>query len=157
MLSGDRLEQLRVGDFDQLISQMPPAVQKSAVLGQVIEVMLASPRSRKVYVIDVEGNLVGAVTSESVMKLVVHRAGIGENSAKPFIELIGQVLREGVEQAMEKAHPVKPSTPLMVALSLMHDHHLTEVPVVDDDYKLIGELVGLELFGPMDLFARTKA
>lgn len=157
MLSGERLEQLRVGDFDQLIYKMPPAVQKSAILGQVIEVMLASPRSRKVYVIDVEGNLVGVVTSESIMKLVTHRAGMRENSAKPFVELIRQVLREGVEQAMEKPRPIKPSTPLMVALSLMHDHHLTEVPVVDDDYKLIGELVGLELFGHMDLFARTKA
>ena len=157
MLSGERLEQLRVGDFDQLISQMPPAVQKSAVLGQVIEVMLARPRSRKVYVIDVEGNLVGAVGSESIIKLVAHRAGIRENSAKPFIELIRQVLREGVEQAMEKAQPVKPSTPLMVALSVLHDQHLTEVPVVDDDHKLIGELVGLELFGSMDLFSRTKA
>jgi len=157
MSSGERLEQLRVGDFDQLISKMPPAVQKSAILGQVIEVMLASPRSGKVYVIDVEGNLVGVVTSESIMKLVVHRAGIRENNAKPFIELIRQVLREGVEQAMEKAQPVKPSTPLMVALSLMHDHHLTDIPVVDDDHKLIGELVGLELFEPMDLYARTKA
>ncbi len=157
MLSGERLEQLRVGDFDQLISQMPPAVQKSAVLGQAIEVMLTSPRSRKVYVIDVEGNLVGVVTSESVIKLVVHRAGIRENSAKPFIELIRQVLREGVEQAMDKPRPVKPSTPLMMAISLMHDYHLTELPVVDDDYKLIGELVGLEIFESMDLFARTKA
>lgn len=156
-MSGERLEQLRVGDFDQLIFQMPPAVQKSAVLGQVIEVMLARPRSRKVYVIDVEGNLVGVVTSESIMELVAHRAGIRENSAKPFLELKKQVLREGVEQAMEKPRPIKPSTPLLVALSLMHDHHLTEVPVVDDDYKLIGELIGLELLGPMDLFARTKA
>ena len=158
MLTGKRFEELRVADVHDSISKRPPTVQKSATVGDAIDAMLTNPLSRKVYVIDVEGNLVGVVTSETVLKLVGYRVGVRENSARAFLGLLRDTLKEGVEQVMQKAKAVKESSPLKEALYLMLENRLTDVPVVDDDHKLMGELISLELFEAVkDLFPRSEA
>jgi len=54
---------------------------------------------------------------------------------------------------MEKVRPVKRVTSLKDALELMVEDHVNDLPVVDDDYKLIGELRTLELFqAALELF-----
>jgi CBS domain-containing protein len=156
MISGKRLDDLRVMDLEQIISKMPPTVQKSAELGQALDAMLASPFSRKAYVIDVEGNLVGVVTARSIIRLMLGRARGGDDKAKPFADLAKDVLKEGVERAMQMPAPIMTSTSLAEALSLLQENHLSSVPVVDEDYKLVGELVALELLKAFALSSRTK-
>jgi CBS domain-containing protein len=53
--------QLKVSDLGDIVSRMPPTVQKSATIGQAIDVMLSGSHSDRIYVIDIEGNLVGLV------------------------------------------------------------------------------------------------
>ena len=156
MFPGKRLDQLKVGDLGELISKMPPTVQKSASIGQAIDAMLADSRPR-LYVIDIEGNLVGLVTDQAIIDLVSRRACLKDNANKPFMGVIEEVLHDGVEQAILKPKPVKSSTTLTSAISLMSENDLGEVPVVDDDYKLIGELVGLELLAASILIHGKKA
>jgi CBS domain-containing protein len=157
MLLGKRLDELRVGDLGGLIDRMPPTLQKSASLGQALEVIGSDLPSRNAYVIDVEGNLVGVVTGESIIKLMVSRARGGESRAESLVDLAKDVLREGVERAMQKPLPIKASTSLAEAISLLQENHLSGAPVVDDDYKLVGELDALELLKALALSSRKKA
>jgi CBS domain-containing protein len=151
-----RLDQLKVGDLSELISKMPPTVQKSASIGQAMDAMLADSRPR-LYVIDIEGNLVGLVNDRAIMNLISRRAGLKYNADKPFIGVVKEVLHEGVEQAILKPKPVKPSTTLTDAIIVMSENDLGEVPIVDDDYKLVGELVGLELLAASILIDGKKS
>lgn len=145
MLSGKPFSSLKVADAHELINSKPPAVLKNATLREAIEALLANPLSRNVYVIDTEGNLAGAVTVETLLKHVGYRAGVRENSAKAFIALLRDSLKEQVEEVMKRTKPVTMDTPLKEALYIMLDEHMTDLPIVDQDYKLIGELIGLEM------------
>ncbi|MDD1746926.1 MAG: CBS domain-containing protein [Methanomassiliicoccales archaeon] len=157
MLPGKRLDELRVGDLGRLVDRMPPTLQKSATLGQALEAIDSDPFSRKAYVIDVEGNLVGVVTPGSIIKLMLDRARSREDKAKPLADLAEDVLEEGVEKAMRMPFPIKTSTSLAEALSILQENHLTGAPVVDEDYKLVGELVALELLKTLTPASSTKA
>ncbi len=130
---------------------MPPTAQKSASIGQAIEAMLADSRSNRLYVIDIEGNLVGLVTSRSIMRLVVRRLGEKQGSGT-FRSITQEVLKEGVEQVVQKPVPVKATTSLMMAISLMAENDLEGLPIVDDDYKLVGEIRGIDLLSSSSLF-----
>jgi CBS domain-containing protein len=154
---GKRLDELRVGDLGRLVDRMPPTLPKSATLGQALEAIDSDSLSRKAYVIDVEGNLVGVVTARSILKLMLDRARGGGNKAEPFADLAKDVLKEGVEKAMQMPVPVNTTTSLAEALSLLQENHLSSVPVVDEDYKLVGELVALELLRALNLSSRKKA
>jgi CBS domain-containing protein len=134
-----------VGDVYTLIVKEPAQVQKSAKIREAIELMLNNPISRKVYVVDVEGNLVGAVTIETVLRLVGYRVGVKQDRGLELFRFLRDTLKEDVEQVIAKVKPVKKETKLTEALQIMIDNHLNDLPVVDDDYKLIGELSSVEL------------
>ncbi len=134
-----------------MVAKMPPTAQKSASIGQAIEAMLADSRSNRLYVIDIEGNLVGLVTSRSIMRLVVRRLGEKQGSGA-FRSITQEVLKEGVEQVVQKPVPVKATTSLMMAISLMAENDLEGLPIVDDDYKLVGEIRGVDLLSSSSLF-----
>lgn len=153
MFSGKPFSALKVADAHDLINSRPPTVQKGASLRKAIDALLAHPLSRAVYVIDAEGNLAGVVTVETLLKHVGYRAGVRENSAKAYIALLRDSLKDGVEQVMRKAKAVTEETPLKEVLFIMLDEHVNDVPVVDDSYKLVGELIGLEMItAAKDLF-----
>jgi CBS domain-containing protein len=56
------------------------------------------------------------------------------------------MLKEGVEGVLIKVPTLKRSDKLTKALQIMVEDHLTDLPVVDDDGKLIGELNSFEIF-----------
>ncbi len=145
-LEGKAFADLRVADVENLVVSGPAKVQKSARIGEIIDKMLACPACRTVYVIDVEGNLVGAVTQEKVLELIGFRVGVRENSSIGFFHLLRDTLKESAEQIVVKSKAVKRETKLSEALRLMVENRVTELPIVDDDYKLIGELNSLEMF-----------
>ena len=137
----------KVGDVYDLIVKSPSKVQRSAKIWEVIDQMLMNPTSRKVYVIDVEGNLVGVVNTEMILRLIGYRVGVKENSSMAFVHFLQDTLKEEVEGIMIlKVRPVKKETPLTEALKNMIEFHVNDLPVVDDDHKLIGELMSSELF-----------
>jgi CBS domain-containing protein len=146
MFQGKRFEELKVQDVYQLVNSSPAKVQKGARIHEALAAMIDHPASRKVYVIDVEGNLAGVIKTETLLKLVGYRVGVRENTALSFGRMLQDIQRESAESVMDKVRPVTRLTPLKAALSLMVEDHVNDLPVVDDDYKLIGELVTLELF-----------
>jgi CBS domain-containing protein len=157
MSPGKLTIELKVSDLGEIVSRMPPAVQKSASIRQAIAVMFSSSHSDRIYVIDIEGNLVGLVTSRGIMRMLGRRIEIKQIATKPLHEVIQEVLDEGVEQAIQRPIPIKASTPLATAISLMNENDLAEAPVVDDDYKLIGELSSLEMLTTSNLLRKKES
>jgi len=153
MFQGKRFEDLKVEDVYQLVSASPAKLQKNARIHEVLSAMLGHPTSRKVYVIDVEGNLAGVIRTETLLKLIGFREGVRQNTAPSFVHMLKDLQKESAESVMEKVRPVKRVTSLKDALELMVEDHVNDLPVVDDDYKLIGELMALELFqAALELF-----
>jgi CBS domain-containing protein len=137
---------LLVGDVYDLVIKEPSTVKTGSKIHEVFDKYLKNPISRKVYVIDDEGKLLGAVTTETLLRLLGYRVGIREFAGMSLWKLMRDMLKEGVDGVIIKVPPVKTTDKLTMALQIMLDNHLDDLPVIDADGKLIGELNSLELF-----------
>ncbi len=137
---------LLVEDVFELIVKDPTTIDSGSKIRQVFDEFLNSPVSRKVYVLNEEGQLMGAVTTETLLRLLGYRVGVREFANWSLWRLMRDMLKEGVEGVIDKVPTVKRSTKLVKALQIMVEDHFTDLPVVDDDGKLIGELNSYEIF-----------
>ena len=112
---------------------------------------------RKVYVVDTERKILGVVDAETVLKLIGHRVGIERNAGISFLSFLKDTLKEDASDFMRNVRPVTKTTKLTVALQIMLDDHMADLPVVDENGQLIGELVSMEmLLKARSLFQREK-
>ena len=137
---------LLVEDVFELIVKDPTTIDSGAKIRQVFDEFLKNPVSRKVYVLNEEGKLMGAVTTETLLRLLGYRVGVREFANWSLWRLMRDMLKEGVEGVIDKVPTVKRSDKLVKALKIMVEDHFTDLPVVDDDGKLIGELNSYEIF-----------
>jgi CBS-domain-containing membrane protein len=136
---------------DSLIKQ-PSTITKGASIRDVIDTMLEDPVTRKVYVVDDEGKLVGMVTTATLLRLIGYRVGVRTGTLS-FYKFLRDTLKEEVSSVMESPVYVKPKNKLTEALLRMLDEHMNDIPVVDENMKLLGELNSMELFAQAkDLF-----
>jgi CBS domain-containing protein len=137
---------LLVEDVYDLVVKDPTTIDSGAKIRQVFDLFLNNPVSRKVYVLNEEGKYVGAVTTETLLRLLGYRVGVREFANWSLWKLMRDMLKEGVEGVIEKVPSVKRSDKLTKALQIMVEDHFTDLPVLDDDGKLIGELNSFEIF-----------
>lgn len=137
---------LLVSDVYAEIVKTPSRVGKGASIHEVIELMIQNPLSRKAYVVDDDGRYLGTVNSETVLRLLGYRIGVRDGGGLSFIRFLRDAFKEDAAGVMVKGRTVRKDTPLATATEIMVSDHLNDLPVVDEEGRLIGELVSLELF-----------
>ncbi len=141
-----RFSETLVGDvFDQIIKR-PTTVTVEDTINEVIEGMLNNPVSRKVYVVDKQGKLLGMVNTDTVLRLIGYRTGVRDPGAISFYRLLRDMFKEKVGTLMSPTRSVTKEDDLKKALEIMIKDHVNDLPVVDAEGRIIGELVSLELF-----------
>lgn len=146
-----------VSDVYDLMGQPASTVDEKAKLGDVVDAMVRNPLSRKVYVVDAEGKVLGVVDAETVLKLLGYRVGVQRNAGISVFGFLRDTLKENVVDLMRTVRPVTPESKLTAALRIMLDDHMTDLPVVDDNGRLIGELISMEMLTrARTLFQREK-
>jgi CBS domain-containing protein len=135
-----------VEDVYELMVKDPATVKAGSKIHDVFDMFLQNPISRKVYVVDDEGKLMGAVTTETLLRLLGYRVGVREFANLSLWKLVRDMLKEGVDGVLEKVPPVKKTDKLTNALQIMVDRHFTDLPVIDEHGVLIGELNSFEIF-----------
>jgi CBS domain-containing protein len=135
-----------VCDIYQLVANSAATVHRSMMLENAVKAMVGKPMSQKVYVVDNENKLVGSITMQTVLRRVGYIYGVRKIGVIPFFKFLSEVLRDKVEEIMDK-EPIKVTKDAKVldALKLMVQHHLNNLPVVDKNNILIGELDGIEI------------
>jgi CBS domain-containing protein len=137
---------LLVGDVYDLVIKEPATVRTGSKIREAFDEYLKNPGSRKVYVVDEEGKLLGAVTTETLLRLLGYRVGVREFSGLSLWRMFKEVFKEDVDRVFIKIAPVKQTDKLTKALQIMIDNHFNDLPVVDGEGRLIGELNSMELF-----------
>jgi CBS domain-containing protein len=135
-----------VGDVFDLIVKRPTTVTVDDTVNDVIGGMLGNPVSRKVYVVDKKGKLLGMVNTDTVLRLIGYRTGVRELGALSFYRFLRDMFKEKVGTLMSSTRSVTKDDDLKMALDIMIRDHVNDLPVVDADGRIIGELVSLELF-----------
>lgn len=137
--------ELVVGDVAAKLVQTASTVGPKASIREVIEKMAANPLSRKVYVVDEQGRYLGTVSTETILRLIGYRVGVRKDGGLSFVRFLKDALKEEARHIMVKGTTVTRETKLVAALDVMVNEHLNDLPVVDADGVLVGEMASLEL------------
>jgi CBS domain-containing protein len=141
-----KFDEVLVGDVSDRIVKGASKIKLDGKIVEVIDLMTANPLSRKVYVVDDDGKYVGTVNTETILRLIGYRVGVRESGGTSFYRFLRDVLKEDVKDIMVKGKTVTTETKLTAALEIMLNEHLNDLPVVDQEGKLTGELISIELF-----------
>ncbi len=119
-------------------------------LETVIKALLLSPKTMSAYVVDEDGKLLGVISIWDILQATVAHDPDTINSGSPSILFDRDFLQryafsERARDLMREPVCVDLTHSLRRAYKLMIEHGLTEIPVVDNQGRVIGDLTLLEL------------
>lgn len=141
----DELSFRYVRDAYRMIVTEPIAVAKGMGLHEVVDRVLADPRTRSAYVVDEKGKLIGMIGLEQMLQAVHGSLSLFEKNHQQQTRSKRAPLPFSVEEYMVKPVTVSEDDRLLDALDKMMKHGLEDLPVIDENNVLIGELNGFEI------------
>jgi CBS domain-containing protein len=111
----------------------------------MVAALITRPRGRNVYVLEADGKLVGTVSFRDLLRVTNARLGARRKGVPGFIGYLRDIFLEDVKKIMRKPVFVNPRTNLLEALQILEENKMNDMPIVDDDKKLMGELSGMEI------------
>lgn len=136
---------LQVKDFLDSCGEEPSTVRWGDPISKMIESLVEHPTSRAVYVLDEDGKLLGMISFRDIIRLTNAKLGIRGRDVSGSLQYLREAQKDRVDEMMRQPITVKLSTPLCDALQKMEDVKMNNLPVVDEDGKLVGELSGLKI------------
>ena len=136
------VETVKIKDMRMLVSPYSVFVNKHETLDDIAKMFIADPSLKSVYVVDDKQQLVGSIT---LRKLIKHEfMNLIPTSFEYFdaLEFIGS---KSAEDIMIAPFFIKDDDTLKTAFIKMYENDLEELPVVDDNLHLIGNLNLIEL------------
>lgn len=132
-----------VKDIMNTITRYAAIVEENFPMAKVLREMLRDPRTQVVYVKNDRDELVGMIPLSMALEYLYHEY------IPPEYMKFGPGVFEGKNaRARDIMLPpvyVKENDPIGKAFAEMFKYHLTELPVVDEDMHIVGDLHGLEL------------
>ena len=144
-MSDKDIRDLLVKDVHETMIGKPVVVKEDAILKDAVDAITQNMISRKVYVVDEQGILKGMISIETLLRQVGYRVGVRETGVISFFKFLGGIFKENVTEFLEKPVTITNEHKVLDALRMMEEHHLNDLPVIDDEGKIIGELNSLEI------------
>jgi len=138
---------LTVGDVYQLVTAEVKIVDEKALNQEVINVLLSGSSSTTcVYVINAQEKLQGIITVDDIINCVSVQIGYIPRSLNLTARKLFVLSPFGTAADMMKPPVyVTRETELQTALKKMADHDLSELPVTDQEGRVIGDLNAFEI------------
>ena len=122
----------------------PATVTMDEPLRNAVEAIVNS-ETRKVYVLDADGKIKGTITLETLLRQAGYRLGVRKVGMTSFLRMMGEISRDKVQDVMVKPVRVLKDEMLVNVTRLMVENHLNDLPIVDDNGALVGELNGVDI------------
>jgi len=139
------VEDLHVKDVSDLCVVEPSVVLTGDPVWKMVAALVEKPTNRAVYVVNADRKLLGTISFRDIVRVTNARLGARRKGVTAFVQYLKDIFEEGVDGLMRKPVRVKTSTNLLESLRRMEEFKMNDMPVVDDDEKLVGELKGLEI------------
>ena len=136
------VEEVQIKDMRMLVSPYPVLIEKQASADDVAKMLIASPHLKSVYVVDDTQKLIGRVTLKTLIKHEFMDLLPSSFDYFSALEFIGDKTAEGL---MTSPDYVRDDDTLKTAFVKMYENELDELPVVDKNLHLIGNIDLLEL------------
>ena len=135
------LNALTVENIWELVVDNPTTIGPDASLPELLETMVEDTRTRHVYVVDEQRQLIGVVRSNTVTGLLFPLQVMGsvilDFYAFRHVNLDGKTVREVM---YKKPRSVRPDTHLDELARILLQEKITELPVVDAHNRLVGQV-----------------
>ncbi|HIH00581.1 TPA: CBS domain-containing protein [Thermoplasmata archaeon] len=147
MVDDKPISDIRVSDVIAEIGKTTKAATVSidAHLKDAVEAMVEDSETRKVYVVDSDGKLKGTITLETLLRHGGYLLGVRKAGMTSFLKMLGEISTDKVTEVMHKPVKVLHNEMLVNVTRMMVEHHLNDLPIVDDNNILVGELNGLDI------------
>ena len=134
----------KIADLVERLKQRKiPVVSKRATVSEIIDAFAASDHSRILYVVDDEGSFRGVLSLGNMIRHVFfhyHDPSIDSRS------LVSMVVSETAGDFMQKEPMVAMlSDDIEAVLQRMIDHNVKEIPILDDEKRLVADLTIVDL------------
>jgi len=133
---------IKIKDIRMLVTPYSGFVEKNASLDDIAKMMIGNPSLKTIYVVDDKQKLIGRVVLRDLIK---HEfINLLPSSIEYFnaLEFIGN---KTAEELMNPPVYVKDKDTLKTAFQKMYEYELDELPVVDENLYLIGNIDLIEL------------
>ena len=141
------ISDIRVSDVIEGIGKKtkPATVDIDGRLRDAVVSIIDDSETRKVYVVDKEGKLKGTITLETLLRYAGYTLGVRKTGMTSLLRWFAEIKNDKVTEVMTKPVRMLQSEMIVNVTKLMVEHHLNDLPIVDDDNKLVGELNGLDI------------
>lgn len=147
MVDDKPISDIRVSDVIAGIGKTtkPATVDIDASLRDAVVSIIEDSETRKVYVVDKDGTLKGTITLETLLRYAGYTLGVRETGMTSLFRWFAEIKNDKVTEVMTKPIRVLQNEMIVNVTRLMVENHLNDLPIVDDDNKLVGELNGLDI------------
>ena len=137
----NELGRLKINDVMHLVVKNPTVVKKDETISKLLDAVNKDLKTRHVYVVDDENRLIGSVRMNSIVKYLFPMKAILSSSITSHSNLNVNIFSATAENLM-KMDPfsVKAESTLSSAATIMIKEEINELPVVDDEMKIIGQI-----------------
>ncbi len=142
--------EMQVGKIARAAGLEPVTVPPDAPLDEVARALAAHPGVRVACVVTEEGRLVGlldlhTITEDLLFYILPEELFREITDLERVAEFAAKTRIRTAADGMQRPVWVKETDTLKQALMLMHEHHLSGLPVVDEAYRVVGyvDLLGL--------------
>ncbi len=136
------VESVKIKDMRMLVTPYSGFVEKYTSLDDIAKMMIGNPSFKSVYVIDDKQRLIGRVTLKNLIK---HEFMNLIPSSFEYFNALEFIGNKTAEELMTASVYVKDGDTLKTAFVKMYENDLEELPVVDDNLHLIGNIDLIEL------------
>lgn len=120
------------------------AIEEGAKITEVVEKLMRGG-TNSVYIVDRYGKLIGTILLRDLLRFLTTQLSLFFGNIIIDAESKKYMNAEKVEHIMRKPIYVFENEDILTALSRMEDYYLYEIPVVDVEERLLGELKGKDL------------
>lgn len=140
----------KIGEIRKLITGEPCFVYENSLINDVIDKFIENPVIRAVYVIDKEKKLKGIITIQEILKKIsldfYSTSFFHSSTSFTGYEVISSISEIHAQDFMNPdIYYIKDNDSVEKAFQILFTKKAGEIPVVDDDLKLIGDLNVIEL------------
>lgn len=139
------MKNLKVKEVYKTFTLKPPIVSEDSSIKGIINTLLKDPQSRSIYVVDKNGKLTGIITTLIILKVTNILRG-----KKSILkdDVFNAIKIAKAKKAKDILHPpiyVYESSKILDVLETMSRENIQELPVIDRDKRVIGDLNCLEI------------
>jgi len=136
------VEAVKIKDMRMLVTPHPIFVGKDVSTDEIAKTLIANPQLKSVYVVDDKLKLIGKITLRRLIKHEFMELVPRDFSYFYTLDFVG---KKTAENLMVSPLYVKDDDTLKTAFIKMYENDLDELPVVDENLRLIGNIDMLEL------------